>query len=99
MPGIELKDMTERDLLIQQATDIKNLCRSFDDFKAANKDEHKDITKEVKSVSDGKVSNRLFFWVSGIIIFCIIGLTAYTGVIKNDVVKNTTLIENIKTNG
>lgn len=92
----EVENMTDRELLIQQASDMKNLCRSFDDFKTENRDDHKDMTKEIKSVSDGKISNRLFFFTVAVIISSLIGLTAYVGKIKTEVTKNTVRIEAIK---
>ena len=61
MGAVLLKDMTEKVLLVQQTRDLKNLCKSFDELKAENREEHKDLTKEIRVVSEGKVSN-LHLW-------------------------------------
>jgi len=57
-----LKDMTKKVLLVQQTRDLKNLCKSFDEFKAENREEHKDLTKEIRAASEGKVSNQ-HLWI------------------------------------
>ena len=87
-----LSDMTERELLIEQARDLKNLCKSFDDFKVSNEDDHKEIFEK----TDNKVSSVLFRWVVGFVILFIVSLTGYTGAVHLEVVKNTTTISNME---
>ena len=96
MSGIKLKDMTERELLIQQARDVQLLCRSFDDFKDNNREEHKDITDKIASITEKKVSNKLFFSAMGALILFIMALTGYVGITKNGVVKNSAQITGIE---
>lgn len=94
-----LENLSERDLIIQQGRDIKNLCKAFEDFKDDNAMGHKLIFQKLDELTEKKVSNRLFFFAMGLIITFIVGLTAYTGTIKNEVVKNTTCIERIDKRG
>jgi len=96
MSGIALKDMTERELLIQQTRDVQLLCKSFDDFKDNNKDEHKDITDKIANITEKKVSNRLFFSTIGALILFIMALTSYVGIAKNGVIKNSAQITSIE---
>jgi len=85
--------LTEREILIKQGEIIKTLCINFNAFKDSNDKAHKTLTEKLDKVTDEKVSRVLFFWVLGFIIISLITLTAYTGTIKNDVVKNTTKLE------
>ena len=96
MPGIKLENMTERELLIQQAGSLDTLCSGMTEMKKINAAEHKTITIKVDKLTEGKVSNRLFFWATGFIILFILGLTTYTGAMKSEVVKNTTNLERIE---
>lgn len=83
---------SDHDILIEMQVTLKKLCETLGEVKKDNKEDHQAIAKDLKT----KISNRLFFWSTGIIIAILMSLTAYTGVIKNDVVKNTTCIERIE---
>ena len=87
---------TERDLIIQQGAAIENLCDMFKEFKINNEAEHKEIFEKLDKITDGKVSNKLFFWVLGFIILFLFSLSGFTGMIKNDVTKNTVCIEKLE---
>ena len=89
-------DSDERRVLIQQTEAIKNLCRSFDEFKEDNKQEHKNIKDKLEALADSKVSFPLFFFTILIIIGFLSGLVVYTGELKNNVVKNETKIQQIQ---
>ena len=86
---------TDRDLLIEVISNVKNLCQKFETFKVDNKEEHNIIFKLLNEQANNKVSNKLFYFIMAIVIASILSLTAYTGIIKNDVVKNTVNIENL----
>lgn len=96
MSSIVLENMTERELLVQQAGTLAKLCTTITKLEGDNKSEHNSITEKVDGLVYKKVSYRLFFWLSGIIILCLMSLTAYTGITKNEVVKNTTCIEKLE---
>jgi len=85
---------TDHDLLIKNGETLKKLCGSITELKGNNKEEHKDINNKLNNT----IHNKLFYFFSAIMISCIIGLTAYVGTIKNEVVKNSTCIENIQKN-
>jgi len=93
MPTLE--NLTDRELLIQNSLEIKNLCREFNEFKNDNAKEHELIFTKLDALMNGKVSNTLFYFTISVIITAILSLTAYTGVVKNEVVKNTTCIEQL----
>lgn len=85
---------TDHDLLIKNGETLKKLCGNINELKINNKDEHRDINNKLNNT----LSNKLFYFFAIIMISCIMGLTAYVGVIKNEVVKNTTCIERIEKN-
>ena len=93
MDDFKFENMTEREILIKQAGVLEKLCDALRTLTKNNKDEHKAITDKVEKVTDGKVSNWLFFPIISLIVLSIIGLTAYVGTMKNEVVKNTTCVE------
>ncbi len=80
-----LNELSDRDLLIKCATNIDNLCAKFEQ----NEKEHAEIFRELRK----KVPMSLFFFVVAIIVSCLLGLAAYSGDTKEDVIKNTTCIE------
>lgn len=91
----KIEAMTDRELLIQQSKDIESLCNAFKEFKESNAEEHKLIFEKLDILSEGKISNKLFFFTISFILIALVSLTAYTGTIKNDVIKNTVCIEKI----
>jgi len=92
----KLENLTERELLIETITNVENLCKKFESFKEDNKGEHATLFTLLGDQATNKVSNRLFFFSIALIITALLSLTAYTGIIKNDVVKNTVCIEKLE---
>ena len=91
-----IKNMTERELLIQQAETLKKLCRDLSELKTENKKQHATIFDKIDKVMGNKVSNWLFFPIITLIVLSLIGLTGYVGAMKSEVVKNTTCVERIE---
>ena len=83
---------TDHDILIEMQVTLKKLCDTLAEVKKDNKEDHQTISNDLKT----KISNKLFFWSTGIVVAIVMSLTAYTGVVKNEVVKNTTCIERIE---
>jgi len=94
----QFKNLSDRDLLIQNITETKNLCNKFDSFSSDNSKEHDLIFNRLSSLLENKVSNKLFYFTISIVIMIIISLTAYLGNIKDDVTKNNVTIEQLQKN-
>jgi hypothetical protein len=92
----KLDNLSDRDLLIQNATNVENLCSQFEELKKDNKTEHETLFKLLDGQANSKVSNKLFFFIIGFIILSIVTLTGYVGSLSNDVTKNSTCIERIE---
>ena len=80
--------LTEREMLIKHGEILKTICINLNELKKENSDEHLALNKKLDDIEKDKVSNSIFFWVVGFIIIALVSLTAYTGALKNDVVKN-----------
>jgi len=91
-----LPNRTERDLLIQQGTVLNKLCTSVTELKKNNADEHEKIFDKVDKVIVTKISNKLFFWLTGLMILVQIGLVAFVGEMHTQVSGNSINIEHIE---
>ena len=96
-------NQSDRDLLIQTATNTENLCTQFKNLKEENKKDHEAIREDNKetfatifSLFEKRVPNWVFFPIIIIIVGGLISLAAYTSKIKNDVAKNTVCIEKLE---
>ena len=75
---------------------VDMMSKIMNDMKDCNVKEHDAIFKRVRSVTDKKISNRLFFWLMGIMIAAQIMLAGTVGVISKDVATNTGDISHIE---
>ncbi|RLC49942.1 MAG: hypothetical protein DRI23_08135 [Candidatus Cloacimonadota bacterium] len=94
--GSSMADMTERELLVQYGAYLHKLCGDLSELKIQNAKEHSKLFNKIDEVADGKVSNRLFFWIVGIIIFSMIGLTSFVGTLNTKVTTNSTCLTNLE---
>ena len=91
-------NMTERELMIQQAGVLKKLCGSLKDLKEDNTADHEKLFDKVDKTVVEKISNKLFFWIVGILVLCMISMTTVLGTINTQVTTNTTRVDNIEAN-
>lgn len=91
---LQMDQMTERELLVQHGTVLKKLCGDITDLKKTNGKEHGKLFDKIDAVSEGKISNRLFFWVIGFVFISILALTSFVGSLNTKVVENSTCITN-----
>ena len=96
MMAPDIPNLTDRELLVQQAVSLKKICGDISELKVENKSEHGAISKKVDSVVVGKISNRLFFWLVGLMIVVQIGLITFVGDLNMQVTKNTSNIEHVQ---
>ncbi|MDA3808642.1 MAG: hypothetical protein PF440_12115 [Thiomicrorhabdus sp.] len=89
----KIERLTDRELLVQQHTNLANMCRDVKDIKAANSLDHVTIFNKLDTVSDNKVSYKLFFWLVGILFICLLSLTSFVGSLSTKVTTNTTNIQ------
>jgi len=92
--SLEMEQMTERELLVQHGTILKKLCGDITDLKKTNGKEHGKLFDKIDAVSEGKISNRLFFWVVGFVFISILALTSFVGSLNTKVTENSTCISN-----
>ena len=85
----------QRDLLIQSQTILTKLSEDLNDIKKENIIEHNKLIDKVDTITGDKLSNKWFFWVIGIIIAAIMGLTSFVGNLSEDVTTNKAKIENL----
>jgi hypothetical protein len=90
----ELETLSDRLLLERCALNVETLCDKFDKIEKKNDDDHKLIYESLET----KTPLPLFFWVLGIVILITMSLAGYTGVLKNEVTKNTTSIYYMENN-
>jgi len=83
---------SDHDLLTEQSVILQNVSETLAGIKTDNKEDHAIINGKL----DFKVNNSLFRWTIGFIIFSIMALTAYAGITRNHVIKNTTCIEKLE---
>ena len=93
-----LSNMTERELLIQQGSAIRKLCGSISELKQDNAVEHEKLFQKIDSLMDSKTSNRLFYWVVGIIIVIMMALTSFVGTLNTEVTTVKADMGNMKAN-
>ena len=94
-----LENLSDRDLLVKCTTNIENLCSKFKSIEAKNDSDHELIYKKVDRLTEYKVSNKLFYFVIGLIIAGLLSLATFTGALKNDVVINTTRLNSFDSRG
>jgi hypothetical protein len=87
---------TDRELLIQHGAVLNKLCGAITELKKDNYIEHEKIFDKVDKVVISKISNRLFFWLVGLIILIQLGLVGYVGNLNTQVTKNTNDIEHVE---
>ena len=90
---VEVPNPSERELLIQHGTVLNKLCGSITELKTNNAKEHEKIFAKVDKVVTTKISNKLFFWLIGIIITIEIMLASCVGVLN---IKAATLSADVK---
>ena len=83
---------SDHDLLTEQSIILENVNDTLVEMKKDNKKDHATINGKL----DSKVNSQLFRWTVGFIIFGIMALTAYAGITRNHVIKNTTCIEKLE---
>ena len=94
MTGLE--NLTDRDLLIQNTTNVENLCKQFKEMKRENKKEHETLFQLVDAQSKGTVSNRLFYVTLILMVGAIGYLTVSVSDLRNNVTKNAVCIEKLE---
>ena len=94
MSGLE--NLSDRDLLIQNTTNIENLCKQFKEMKRENKKEHETLFKLLDAQSKGTVSNRLFYVTLILIVGAIGYLTVSVSDLRNNITKNAVCIEKLE---
>ena len=77
-------EQQDRDLLITMSSNVENLTSNFTEFKDDNKKEHDKFNSKLDCITIKKISNRLFFWVIGIIVLVMLGSYTYSATITND---------------
>jgi len=93
---MNLEHMTERELLIQQATHIDTLCSTVKSLKRENSDDHGTLFQLMGDLGNDKVAIKLFFWVLSAVFLCMIGLFSYVDKIDNKVIQIETTMAGIK---
>jgi hypothetical protein len=85
MPKVmKIPNLTDRELLIQQSTVLTKVCHSITALTDDNAIEHGKIFDKLDSVVTTKISNKLFFWLIGIIVTIEILLASCLGVMNKD---------------
>jgi len=92
----DIPNMTDREILIQQGTVLDKLCGNITSLKKDNCKEHEKIFVKVDSIIVTKISNKLFFWLTGIIITIEILLASAIGVINIKTTDNASDVEHIE---
>lgn len=92
----DIPNMSERELLVQHGEILKKLCGSITALKKENGVEHKNIGDKVDEVVTTKISNKLFFWLVGLMIIAQIGLVTFVGDLNTQVTTNKTHIEHVE---
>jgi hypothetical protein len=92
----DIPNLTDRELLIQHGTVLTKLCGSITELKKDNADEHGKVFEKIDKVIVSKISNKLFFWLIGLMIVVQIGLIGFVGNTSIQVTRNTVDIQHVE---
>jgi hypothetical protein len=93
---VDIPNLTDRELLIQHGSTLAKLCGAITELKVENAIEHDKIFSKVEKVIVTKISNKLFFWLVGLMIMVQVGLVGFVGNLNTQVTRNTGDVEHIE---
>lgn len=96
MPTSAMEHLTDRELLIQQLINMRTVSDNVKELKRTNIKDHADIFKQIHYITERKTSNKLFFWVMGILVATQVMLASAVGVMSLDITNNASDIEHIE---
>lgn len=92
----EIPNLTDRELLVQQTVSLNQLCRSVSELKNDNEVGHADLFRKVDDIAASKISNKIFYFIIGIMITAQVAMVSYIGGLSTKVTTNIADIQHVE---